>query len=219
MLKKSISVTLLAIFLPALMAGCASQTTEQKGGVLEEHKGATVGAGAGAVAGGVAGGVIGAQSGHTTAGIVIGALLGGLAGAAIGHYAYDKKQTEAEAQKKYDYDYNKTQANLVRVESVSAVPSKVGRGDTVELVAKYTVLGPQGTSMDVTETREVRHEGTLEGKPQITVKREGGTYESKIPLGIPENAQPGQYTVITTVQSGTSSDSRETAFTVFLGGG
>jgi len=215
MLKRAISVSLLVVISAILIGGCASQTAEQKkGGVLEEHKGAAVGAGAGAVAGGVAGGVIGAQTGHTAAGIVIGALLGGLAGGVIGHYAYDKKQTEAEAQNKYQYDYNESKSHLVRVESVDAVPNEVYPGQTVELVATYTVLGPQGTVMDVTEVREVRHEGTLEGKPQITVQKEGGTYESKIPLVLPSDAQRGTYVVTTTIQSGSSSDSRESTFTV-----
>jgi len=217
MLKRAIAVSLVVILSSVVIGGCATTRKSQESkssGVFEEHEGAAVGAGGGAVAGGVVGGVIGAKTGHTTVGIVLGALLGGLAGAAIGHYAYDKRQTEAEAQKKYDDDYNKTQAHLVRVENAGVTPYTVAPGGTVELAATYTVLGPQGASMEVTEIREVRHEGILEGKPEVTIKREGGTCESKIPLGLPKNAHRGEYRVITTVQSGNSSDARESAFIV-----
>ena len=68
--------------------------------------------------------------------------------------------------------------------------------------------------MDVTETREVRLDGELEGKPQVTVRRRGGTYDSKVPLVIPQDAPRGKYVVTTTIQSGQSSDTRETSFYV-----
>ncbi len=207
MLRRIMALSMTVVFSAMLLGGCASQTTQ-------EHKGAMVGGGAGAVAGGAAGGAIGAQSGHTAAGIVIGALVGGLAGAAVGHYFYDKRQNEEEAQKKYAYDHSQAQANLVRVESARATPSEVYPGGTVELVASYTVLGEHNATMDVTEIREVRRGGALEGRPQVTVKREGGTYESRIPLVLSSTAAKGAYVVITTVQAGSSSDSRESYFSV-----
>src|SRR4030067_857327 len=57
-----------------------------------------------------------------------------------------------------------------------------GRGGTIDLSTPYTVLGPQGATMEVTETREIRHKGELTGKPQVTVQRQGGTYTSRGPL-------------------------------------
>ncbi len=187
---------------------------EQAPSTAEQNKGAIIGGTTGAVAGGIIGGVIGHQTGNTGAGVVIGALLGGLTGAAVGHYGYDQKRTEEQAQAQYNYDYNQSQSNLVRIESSSATPDRVYPGDTVNLNATYTVLGPQGTEMDVTETREVRLNGELQGKPQVTVRRRGGTYESKVPLILPQDAPRGTYIVTTTIQSGQSSDTRETRFSV-----
>lgn len=203
---------LISVFLAAALAvftagGCATQQAQ-------EHKGAMTGAGVGAVTGGVVGGIIGHQSGHATEGVLLGALVGGLAGAAVGHYAYDQRQNEEQAKDNYAYSYEQAGANLVRIESVSAVPRSAKPGDRVELIATYTVLGPQGATMDVTETREVRMGGELQGKPAITVRRQGGTYQSKVPLILPADAPKGEYVVATTVQSGGSSDSRESKFTV-----
>lgn len=62
-----------ALVMAALLAGCASMSSKQKG--------ATIGAGVGA---GV-GGVIGNQTGSTARGAIIGAVVGGAAGAIIGH--------------------------------------------------------------------------------------------------------------------------------------
>jgi len=207
MLKRILASGIIAVFCTVLLTACATSTTE-------EHKGAIVGGTGGAVAGGVIGGIIGHQSGSTGTGVVIGALLGGLAGAAVGHYAYDQKRTEEQAKQQYNYDYSQSQANLVRIESASAAPARVYPGDTVNLVATYTVLGPQGAEMDVTEIREVRLKGELQGKPQVTVKRRGGTYESKVPLILPQDAPRGSYVVTTTIQSGQSSDTREARFSV-----
>jgi len=207
MVKRAIAVLALVLYSAAFISGCAT-------GQAEENKGALIGGGTGAVAGGIVGGVIGSQSGHTGTGVLVGALLGGLAGAAIGHYAYDQKRTEAQAQQQYAYNYNQAQANLVRIEAVSVTPRKARPGENVELVANYTVLGPQGATMDVTETREVRLNGELQGKPQITVQRQGGTYESKVPIALPQDALRGIYVVTTTIQSGGSNDTRESRFTV-----
>jgi hypothetical protein len=172
------------------------------------------GGGAGVAPGGAVGEVIGAQSGHTGAGIVIGSLLGALAGAGIGHYAYNQKRTEAAAKEQYAYDYNQSKANLVRIDEVFASPGTVRLGGTVDLSTTYTVLGPQGATMEVIETREIRHGGELVGKPQVAVQRQGGTYTSRVPLTLPGIGRRGIYNVYATIQSGGSSDSREFAFTV-----
>lgn len=206
-MRRTIAAILVLSTLSLFTGGCATMQSE-------EHRGAVTGAGVGAVTGGVIGGVIGSQSGSTTEGVLLGALVGGLAGAAIGHYAYDQKRTEEQAQQQYAYNYDKSQVNLVRLESVSAVPKSVKPGEKVELVATYTVLGRQGTTMEVNEVREVRLKGALQGKPAITVQRQGGTYESSVPLVLPADAQKGEYVVETTVTCAGSSDTRESMFTV-----
>ncbi|MCX5884784.1 MAG: glycine zipper domain-containing protein [Proteobacteria bacterium] len=207
MIRKAVAMVMLIGFSTFTMVSCASERYQQ-------NKGAVIGGGTGAVAGGAIGGVIGAQSGHTGTGVVIGSLLGALAGAAIGHYAYDQKRTEEAAKQQYAYDYNQQQATLVRVEDAFASPSTIKRGGTIELSTTYTVLGPQGATMEVTETREIHHGGELTGRPQVTVQRQGGTYTSRVPLTLTADAQKGTYTVTASIQSGSSSDSREFTFTV-----
>jgi len=208
MFRKAVTIVMLVGFSTFTLVGCASDQYQQ-------NRGAIIGGGAGAATGGAVGGIIGAQSGHTGAGIVIGGLLGALAGAGIGHYAYDQKRTEAAAQQQYNYDYNRTQANLVRIDEVFANPRTVNPGGTVDLSTTYTVLGPKGSTMEVIETREIRHGGELVGKPQVTVQRQGGTYTSRVPLTLPGGGgQRGVYNVQTTIQSGGSSDSKEFTFTV-----
>lgn len=206
MKKKATCVIVAGIFLLTLF-GCATDQYEQ-------HKGAAVGGATGAVVGGVIGGVIGEKSGNTMTGVVIGGLLGGLAGAAIGHYAYDQVRTEEAAQKQYDYNYEQTQTVLVRVENASVTPNIVKAGGTINLMATYTVLAQQGATMNVVETREIRYNGDLIGRPQVTVQKQGGTYTSQVPVTLAADAKAGKYTVLTTIQVGPNSDARETSFTI-----
>ena len=205
--KKAVTLVILIGFATVTQVGCITEQYQQR-------PGAVVGGGSGAVAGGALGGVIGSQSGHTGAGIVVGSLLGALAGAGIGHYAYDQKRSEAAAQQQYGYDYNQSKAVLVRIDEVFASPENVAVGGTVDLSTTYTILGPQGATMDVIETREIRHGGDLVGKPQVTVQRQGGTYTSRVPLTLTGVGQRGVYIVAATIQSGGSSDTREFTFTV-----
>jgi hypothetical protein len=206
-MKKKVTCCFMAgIFLLTLI-GCATDQYEQ-------HKGAAVGGATGAAVGGVIGGVIGNQSGNTATGAVIGGVLGALAGAAIGHYAYDQVRTEEAAQKQYGYDYDQAKTALIRVENTSVTPSITKAGGTINLMATYTVLAQQGATMDVMESREIRYNGELVGRPQVTVQKQGGTYTSQIPVTLAADAQAGKYIVLTTIQVGSNSDAREASFTI-----
>jgi len=205
-MKKKVCFMVVGIFVLTLF-GCATDQYEQ-------HKGAVIGGASGAAIGGVIGGVVGDKTGDKTTGVVIGGLLGGLAGAAIGHYAYDRVRTEEAAQEQYGYNYDQAQTTLVRIESAAVSPSIVKAGDTVNLTATYTVLAQQGATMNVVETREIRYNGELTGRPQVTVQRQGGTYTSKIPLTLAANAKAGKYAVLTIIQVGSNSDARETSFAI-----
>ncbi len=60
----------------------------------------------------------------------------------------------------------------------------------MELGATYALLSPSPDSdIPTTEIREIRHEGELVGKPEVTVTRKGGTYVTKVPLLLPSNAK------------------------------
>lgn len=206
MRKKVTCFVMAGIFLLTLF-GCATYQYEQ-------NKGAVIGGASGAAVGGVIGGVIGEKSGNTMTGVVIGGLLGGLAGAAIGHYAYDRVRTEEAAQKQYEYNYDQAQTALVRVENASVTPNIVKAGGTINLMATYTVLAQQGETMNVVETREIRYNGELIGRPQVSVQKQGGTYASQIPVTLAADAKAGKYTVLTTIQVGPNSDAREAFFTI-----
>ncbi|MBZ0158098.1 MAG: hypothetical protein K8I29_18015 [Alphaproteobacteria bacterium] len=197
--------TFLLLFIVATgLLGCA--------GIPEERKGAATGAGVGAATGAAAGALLGSKGAKTETAI-IGGLVGALVGGAIGHYTYDQRRTRQETARKYNYQ--PTLGTQVRIEDASAVPGSVRPGDTVSLKATYAVLTPSpDTTVTVTETREIRRGGELIGRPEASVTRAGGTYTSSVPLILPSTAQSGTYTVITTVQSGTMRDARETRFTV-----
>jgi hypothetical protein len=176
--------------------------------IPQEHKGAAVGAGAGAATGALAGALIG-----DTKGAVIGGLLGALAGGAIGHYAYDQRQTGEETAKKYNYEGS--EGKLLTLEEASAVPQTVRPGNAVDLKMTYAVLTPPPhSSTQITEVREITHNGQLVGKPEANVTRNDGTYTSTVPLQLPPDAKTGLYLVKATVKSGDAQDTLETSFTV-----
>jgi len=134
---------------------------------VNEHKGAATGAGVGAATGAAAGAVLG-KKGSKTEAAIIGGLVGALVGGVIGHYAYDKKRTRQETAQKYDYQ--SSEGTRVRIEDVSAVPATVKPGDKVELGATYALLSPSADAdIKITEIREIRHEGELVGRPEVTV--------------------------------------------------
>jgi outer membrane lipoprotein SlyB len=188
------------LVLTAFVVSCAS--------VPEQHKGAAVGAGAGAATGAVAGAVLG-----DTRGAVVGGLLGALVGGAIGHYGHDQRSTRAETVQKYNYQ--PSAGTQVKIEEAAANPQTVSPGQSVDLKMSYAVLTPsQDTQVNVTETREIRMGNEVVGKPQVSVMRTGGTYSSNVPLTLPATAQKGTYTVISTVQAGGSTDTRQSTFTV-----
>jgi hypothetical protein len=104
---------------------------------------------------------------------------------------------------------------LLRIEDVSAVPATVKPGGTVEMKMTYALLGVgAGKEAAITETREIRYEGEMYGKPQINVSRADGTYVTSIPLTLPNDAKKGKYSIISTVQSPYASDSKEVSFQV-----
>jgi surface antigen len=199
---KIISIVTILSFIFGIL-GCAT--------VPEEHKGAATGAAVGGATGAIAGGLL-AHRGAKTETAILGGLAGALVGGLIGHYAYDAKKTKEETAQKYNYQ--SSMGTMVRLEGVSAMPITVKPGDKVELNATYAVLEAADKDINITETREIKMGTELIGKPEVNVVRRGGTYSSTVPLFLPANAKPGTYSVITTVQTTTAKDSKETSFTV-----
>jgi outer membrane lipoprotein SlyB len=173
------------------------------------------GTGIGAVTGAALGAILGSFGGHAGEGAVIGTIFGGLAGASIGNNEYHMQRSEELAARQYDYDEARARADLVRIEDAYADPKTVEPGDTVNLVSTFTVLTPYRRLALVHEVREVRNDtGEIIGKPEVTIRREGGTWTSSMPLKIPENARPGRYRVTTIVETDSAGDTRDFAFNV-----
>jgi hypothetical protein len=188
----------LVLTLAVAMAGCQT--------IPEEHKGAAVGAGAGAATGAVAGAVLG-----DTKGAVVGGLVGALVGGAIGHYGYDQQRSREATEEVYNYEEG--YGTMLSIEDAVVTPEYVYPGDTVDIEVTYALLNPRGVT-PVHEIRRITHEGRLVGKPEVTVDRSAGTYNSTIPLRLPETAARGIYEVTTIVESDTARDTRRITFRV-----
>lgn len=178
----------------------------------EEHKGAATGAGIGAATGAVAGALL-AGEGSRTQGALLGGLAGALVGGVIGNYTVDKKKSAEDTTNQYGYD--PSAGVVVRIESTSISPADIYPGNRVDLRATYALMAPQSdTRIAVTETREIRFNGQLVGRPEVGTTHIPGTYDSNVPLFLANDAKRGTYQVITTIKAQDRSDARETSFTV-----
>ncbi len=203
--NKIVSLMMAGLFSLATLSGCAS--------TVKENPGAVSGGAIGALSGGLLGGILGNQVDKKGEGIIIGAILGGLAGGTIGHYAYDQKKDRTETVKRYSY--TPSSGDVLRIEDVSVSDATVRPGERIDLNTTYAVIEPDpNAKVGIIETREIRHNGVLIGKPEVKVVRSGGTYTSTVPLFLPKDAKPGTYVVTTTVDSGLAKDARETSFFV-----
>ncbi|MFO7965924.1 MAG: YMGG-like glycine zipper-containing protein [Desulfobacterales bacterium] len=194
------SAIILILFVLSLV-GCANM------GVPEEHRGAAVGAGVGGLAGAAIGG-------DSPRGAIIGGLVGALIGGAVGHYGYDQRRDYQETTQAYE-TYEPGTGTRLYIEEVETSPQTVEPGGTVDLRATYALLTPTGDAeVPITEIRKITHNGEVVGNPRVNVDRTGGTYTSTVPLQLPGNADPGVYTITTTVETTGASDARETTFIV-----
>ncbi len=196
---RSTRSVLLVVLVAALgVGGCET---------IQENPKTAIGTGAGVAGGALLGGLIG----RNTTGVVVGGLLGGLAGGAIGYYMDRQEKTAAQAAA--DAGYQPSQGIVVRVDRVVADPGAVAAGGTENLGVTYTMLTPNANqTVQVSETREVRHNGALVANPTTRFERSNGTFTSALPITLPANATRGTYEVTTTVSVG---DRTSRGFTTF----
>lgn len=200
MKHKIFSIFLIVAFVSAI-SSCQT--------VPEEHKGAAVGAGVGAATGAATGAVLG----KSTKAAVIGGLIGALLGGAVGHYTYDKQKTREQTAQ--TYNYNASQGTILTIEEATFSPRSVRPGDVLEIKMTYAVLTPSpGTTIGVTEIREITHEGQLVGRPEVRVERSDGTFSSAVPIRLPTSAKKGLYRVKVMVEAGNVKDTKEMSFTI-----
>lgn len=170
------------------------------------------GAGAGAAVGALAGGIIGNQSGNA----LEGALIGAAAGALVGVIAHDIKVQRAKNREQTveTYKYQPSQGEVLQIEEYFVTPNAVAPGATITASLQYALIGGSGGT-PVTETRRLlRGEKIISDVSSKKFTREDGTWLTTQDINLPDNLQPGQYTLIQKVDTPTQSISGNAEFTV-----
>lgn len=187
--RVSLPCVLTVASLCILFAAAGCETYGQAGGL-----GAVLGAGTGAI--------IGNQSGHSGEGALIGGVVGGLAGL-VAHDVKARKQ-KAAAATAAQYNYQPTQGEMLTLESCQVLPSAIQRGNLVEASIQYAILGTGGGTQ-VTEARSLRRgDQVISEVSSKTFTRDDGTWVSTQQFKVPENLEPGTYTVVQVVQTAQS---------------
>jgi len=190
-MRKIVSLAAVTALFLSILSGCATQNEG-----VREHQGAVIGAGTGAVGGAVVGGLLGGRRGA-----VAGGLLGALAGGLVGNYHDQREKSLADTRRAYA-DYTPAKGTRLKIERVRTTPTSAAPGDTVEIELTYAVLtSREDVMVPVRESREILFEGSKVGEASVDIEREGGTWRSVVPITLPGNARPGNYRVVTSVES------------------
>jgi hypothetical protein len=212
MARKFLVIAMVLIF-GAALAGCATES-----GYYDTGRSAGAGALGGAATGAALGAIIGAATGSPATGAWVGAASGAIVGG-LGGYLYAEhrnsqmRSAQAAAQ---TYNYSPASGAMVNVDRASASPTQVRPGGQVSLSMDYTILTPNNVPVTSTLYREVRMGGTMLGQPyQTQVTNANGTYSDQVNYGLPSNATPGNYTVISRVTNQYGSAEKTAYFTVY----
>jgi hypothetical protein len=172
-------------------------------------------AGLGAILGAAAGAIIGNQSGNAGEGAVIGAIIGGLSGVVVDDVQRTRSEKKVSAaQTVVDYNYQPTQGESLVFESSTIEPQVIARGSMTTAGMQYALLG-SGAGRQVTETRVIKRDGEVISQiSSQTYTRNDGTWVSTQQFRIPENWEPGKYTIEQTAQTNQSVVSGMTNFYV-----
>jgi hypothetical protein len=212
MARKFLAIAMILIF-GAGLAGCATES-----GYYDPARSAGAGALGGAATGAALGAIIGAATGAPATGAWIGAATGAVVGG-LGGYLYAEhrnsqiRSAQAAAQ---SYNYSPARGALVDVNRVYVTPSQVRPGGQVSLAMDYTILAPNDVPVTSTLYREIRVGDAMLGQPyQTQVTNSNGTYTDTVNYGLPSNAQPGNYMVISRVMNQYGSAEKVSYFSVY----
>ncbi len=170
---------------------------------------AATGAGAGALAGGI----IGHQRGRAGEGALIGAALGGLTGLVVHDIRVQRARGREETVQ--EYNYQPAQGEMLQFENARVMPSRPRPGTMADAEIQYALLGTQGNGAQVTESRVLRRGNqTIAELSNNTFTRSDGTWVSTMPFRVPENLEPGEYTIYQTVRTSQSQISGNATFTI-----
>jgi len=198
-MRTSMKIISGVVMLSMVIAIVGCETYGQAGGL-----GAALGAGAGAI--------IGNQSGHAWEGAAIGAVAGGLAGLIAHdikvHRAKSREETAAQ------YNYQPSQGEMMTFEETAVLPPTVRPGEMIEGSIQYALLGT-GNGVQVTENRTLlRGDQVVADLSSKGFSRQDGTWVSSQQFRLPGNLQPGEYTLLTKVNSAQSGISGRAKFVV-----
>jgi hypothetical protein len=210
MTRKCLAIACVIIFAVSL-AGCVTDS-----GYYDPARSAGAGALGGAATGAALGAIIGAASGNAATGAWVGAAAGGLLGGVGGAlYASHRNSEIRSAQAAAQANNYQGQGNVVNVDNVVASPPVARPGQQIMLGVDYTILTPDNMPVSATLVREIRYQGSPVGSPyQTTVTNSNGTFQDNVTYSLPNNATPGVYTVVTSLQSSYGTSQREASFTV-----
>jgi len=212
MARKLLVIAMILVF-GAVLAGCATES-----GYYDPGASAGAGALGGAATGAALGAIIGAATGSPATGAWIGAATGAVVGG-VGGYLYaehrnsQRRDAQAAAQ---SYNYTPDRGAVVDINNAYANPSQVQAGQQVSLGMEYTILTPNNEPVTSNLYREIRMGGTMLGQPyQTQVTNANGTYTDQVNYGLPSNAQPGNYTVVSRVVNSYGSAEKISYFSVY----
>jgi outer membrane lipoprotein SlyB len=196
------ALAVVVVFGAGLITSCAEVT-----GQVEKHPRTATGAVVGGAGGAVVGGLLGG-----TKGAIIGGLLGALGGGAIGNYTEKQQSTREQTLRETGAQPGQ---NALNIQSVTARPESVAPGGQVDISMTYALVTaqPQKTT-SVRESREITFNKEVVGQMTVDRQRTSGTWESSVPVTLPQSAQPGTYTITASVSGEGLSDAQQTTFTV-----
>ena len=199
-MNRKIMVAAVAVMfaVTSMMTGC--ETTGQAAGL---------GAGIGAVAGAV----IGHQSGHGAEGAAIGAALGAGTGAAAHKIRAKRARNRAETVEQYNYQ--PSQGEMLTYEGSAVLPGTARPGSMVTSEVRYALLGAEN-GVSVNETRQLlRADGKVITEfSSKNLSRDDGTWVSEQDFRVPNDLQPGAYSVRSSVRTSQSSINGSTNFII-----
>jgi hypothetical protein len=199
-MKKIISIMVVTAFMTSFLSGCASMNNTQQG--------AGVGAGLGAITGALV-------AKNKLLGAVIGGAVGAIIGMVVGNYMDKQTATRAQAAQKYYSNTVVPQDQLV-IEDCKVVPTPVKQGATVESRVNYTALKTdESQKVAIIETRTLISESNEATKlSERSIEKLQGSYQSNFKFKVPNEIDPGNYTLVTTVICGDQRQSVKSPITI-----
>jgi len=197
-----VGALVLAVVFSAGLIGCAEISGE-----VEKRPRTTTGAVLGGAGGAVVGGVLGG-----TKGAVIGGLLGALGGGVIGNYTEKQQATREQTLRETGTQPGQS---ALGIQNVAAKPQSVSPGGQVDIDMTYNLVTPQAEqTATVKEQRVIKMGDQVVGQMSVDRQRTSGTWESSVPVTLPQTAQPGNYTIVASVTADGMSDTKTGTFTV-----